>query len=35
MYSAFGQASLAIAAVTVFISINKAITLSRPISYDV
>lgn len=35
MHTPFGQVSLAVAAVTVFISVNKAITLSRPISYDV
>jgi len=35
MYTPFGQIALAAAAVTVFISLNKAITLSRPISYDV
>lgn len=35
MYTAFGQASLAIAAVTVFVSVNKAISMSRPISYNI
>ncbi len=35
MYTPFGQIALTIAAVAVFISINKAITLSRPISYEI
>lgn len=35
MHTPFGQITLAVAAITVFVSINKAITLSRPISYDV
>ncbi|MET0018004.1 hypothetical protein [Oscillibacter sp.] len=35
MHTVFGQMSLAFAAITVFVSLNKAISLSRPISYDV
>lgn len=35
MHTVFGQIALAFAAVTVFVSLNKAISLSRPISYDV
>lgn len=35
MHTVFGQVALAIAAVAVFVSLNKAIRLSRPIAYDV